>query len=102
MRSRLWEPTQGPHALVIGGSLAGLLAAKVLSDHFERVTIVERDSFPLSPQPRRGTPQANHVHALMPRGRLIVEQLFPGLHQEMIAAGAPLVDLARDIAWLTP
>jgi len=102
MRSRLWEPTQGPHALVIGGSLAGLLAAKVLSDHFERVTIVERDSFPLSPQARRGTPQANHVHALMTRGRQIVEQLFPGLHQEMIAAGAPLVDLARDIAWLTP
>ncbi|HEY6242372.1 MAG TPA: hypothetical protein VIX17_00415 [Pyrinomonadaceae bacterium] len=102
MRNRLSEPTEGRHALVIGGSLAGLLAARVLSDHFERVTVVERDSFPQSPEARRGTPQANHVHALMPRGRQIVERLFPGLQHEMMAAGAPLIDLGRDVNWLTP
>ena len=90
------------HALVLGGSLAGLLAARVLSDHFEQVTLVERDSFPLTPESRRGTPQANHVHALMPRGRQIIEQLFPNLHLEMMADGAPLVDVGRDISWLTP
>lgn len=90
------------HALVLGGSLAGLLAARVLSEHFERVTIVERDPFPATAAPRRGTPQANHVHALLPRGRLILEQLFPRLQQEMMAAGAPLLVMGKDLAWLTP
>lgn len=94
--------TAGRHALVLGGSLTGLLAARVLSDHFERVTVIERDPFPATASPRRGVPQANHVHALMPRGRLILEQLFPGLHQEMMAAGAPVVGMGKDVAWLTP
>jgi phytoene dehydrogenase-like protein len=31
----------GAHAVVIGGSMAGLLAARVLADHFDRVTILE-------------------------------------------------------------
>jgi hypothetical protein len=90
------------HALVLGGSLAGLLAARVLSNHYEQVSLVERDSFPLTPASRRGTPQANHVHALMPRGRQIVETLFPGIQAEMMSDGAPLIDLAKDILWLTP
>ena len=93
---------EGRHAVVLGGSMAGLLAARVLADHFENVTIVERDSYPETAQARRGTPQANHVHALLLRGRQILEQLFPGLQDEMIAAGAPLVDMADDIAWFTP
>jgi 2-polyprenyl-6-methoxyphenol hydroxylase-like FAD-dependent oxidoreductase len=100
-----WTPKStiaGRHALVLGGSLAGLLAARVLSDHFDRVTIVERDCFPSTASPRRGVPQANHAHALMPRGRLILEQLFPRLQQELIAAGAPLVAMGNDVAWLTP
>jgi 2-polyprenyl-6-methoxyphenol hydroxylase-like FAD-dependent oxidoreductase len=93
---------KGRHALVLGGSLAGLLAARVLTDHYDRVTIVERDSFPTEPVPRRGVPQMNHVHALLVRGRLILEQLFPGLNDEMMSAGAPLLDMADDLAWLTP
>jgi 2-polyprenyl-6-methoxyphenol hydroxylase-like FAD-dependent oxidoreductase len=100
-KERAYE-SKREHALVLGGSLAGLLAARVLSDHFERVTLVERDLFPLAPESRRGTPQANHVHALMPRGRQIVEQLFPHLHEEMMADGAPLIDIGHDISWLTP
>ncbi len=93
---------KGRHAVVLGGSMAGLLAARVLSDHFEKVTLIERDAYPGTPDARRGTPQANHVHALLLRGRQILEQLFPGLQNEMIAAGAPLVDMANDIAWFTP
>jgi len=93
---------KGRHALVLGGSLAGLLAARVLTDHYDRVTIVERDSFPTEPIPRRGVPQMNHVHALLVRGRLILEQLFPGLNDEMMSAGAPLFDMADDLAWHTP
>ena len=94
--------TKDRHAVVLGGSMAGLLAARVLADHFEKVTLIERDSYPETAEPRRGTPQANHVHALLLRGRQILEQLFPGLQAEMVAAGAPLVDMADDVAWFTP
>ena len=93
---------KGRHAVVLGGSMAGLLAARVLTDHFEQVTLVERDPYPETAEARRGTPQANHVHALLPRGRQILEQLFPGLQSEMVAAGAPIVDMAKDISWFTP
>src|SRR5688572_5555894 len=85
------------HAIVIGGGIAGLLAARVLTDHFNQVTIVDRDRFPEGPEFRKGVPQAHHTHYLMIRGRLILEQLFPGFQAEMIAAGAVAVDLGEDL-----
>lgn len=91
----------GRHAVVLGGSLAGLLAARVLADHFERVTLLERDAYPETADVRKGIPQANHVHGLLLRGRQVLEEFFPGLQDEMIAAGVPLVDMANDIAWFT-
>lgn len=92
----------GSHAIVIGGSLAGLLAARVLADHFDRVTILERDSLMAAePAPRKGVPQARHLHVLLARGREILQQLFPGLVEELIASGALLADMAADLAWLT-
>ncbi|HEX5886380.1 MAG TPA: hypothetical protein VFY67_17700, partial [Pyrinomonadaceae bacterium] len=94
--------TNGQHAVVLGGSLTGLLAARVLADHFERVTLIERDAYPENTEARRGIPQANHVHGLLVRGRQILEEFFPGLQDEMIAAGAPVVDMANEIAWFTP
>ena len=93
---------QGRHAVVLGGSLAGLLAARVLADHFEEVTLIERDAYPDTSEARRGIPQANHVHGLLARGSEILEELFPGVQEEMIAAGAPVVDIANEIAWFTP
>src|SRR5579862_5738472 len=60
------------HAIVIGGSMAGLLAARVLSDHFERVTIIERDQLIDDTQPRKGVPQGRHVHALLAGGAAIL------------------------------
>ncbi|HEX3253568.1 MAG TPA: FAD-dependent monooxygenase [Pyrinomonadaceae bacterium] len=92
----------GRHAVVLGGSLAGLLAARVLSDHFDEVTLIERDAYPETTAARKGIPQANHVHGLLARGREILEELFPGVQDEMIAAGAPVVDIANEIAWFTP
>lgn len=89
------------HAVVLGGSLAGLLAARVLADHFEQVTLIERDVYTDTCETRRGIPQANHVHGLLLRGRQILEELFPGVQDEMIAAGAPVVDMANEIAWFT-
>lgn len=92
----------GGEALVIGGSLAGLMAARVLTDFFERVTIIERDRYPAEPVPRKGTPQTRHVHVLMARGRMILEDFFPGLQDEMIRAGALALDSTADLAMLTP
>src|SRR5262245_929391 len=85
------------HAVVVGGSMAGLLAARVLADHFGRVTIVERDVLPAGSHFRPGVPQSRHVHNLLARGGRIIEGLFPGVRAELAAAGAPSVDWASDV-----
>lgn len=93
---------QGSHAVVIGGSIAGLVIGRVLTKYFDTVTIIERDFLPREPVPRRGVPQSHHVHVLLMRGAIILEELFPGLHKELYAAGASQLDMAKDAAWLNP
>jgi 2-polyprenyl-6-methoxyphenol hydroxylase-like FAD-dependent oxidoreductase len=88
--------------IVIGGSMAGMLAARALSETFDRVTILERDVISGNLEGRPGVPQARHLHALLPRGRRILERWFPGITSEFQAAGAEILDMANDIAWLTP
>ena len=56
------------HAIVIGSSIAGLLAARALSEHFEHVTILERDNLSDKPEPRKGVPQGQHAHGLLAAG----------------------------------
>jgi 2-polyprenyl-6-methoxyphenol hydroxylase-like FAD-dependent oxidoreductase len=85
------------HAVVIGSSIAGLTAARVLADHFERVTVVERDRLPEDRDFRKGIPQARHAHILLLRGSTILEELFPGLRAELIAAGAVTVNVGTDV-----
>jgi 2-polyprenyl-6-methoxyphenol hydroxylase-like FAD-dependent oxidoreductase len=92
---------QSSHALVIGGGIAGLLAAKVLTKYFNRVTIVERDRFPEQPEQRQGVPQALHLHVLLKRGQEIMEQLFSGLEAELAEAGVPAMDWAADVSWFS-
>jgi 2-polyprenyl-6-methoxyphenol hydroxylase-like FAD-dependent oxidoreductase len=82
--------------------MAGMLAARVLADHFEAVTLLERDHFPETPAARKGLPQGRHSHALLERGRRIVERFLPGLTGELVRAGAELMDFTRDFAWLAP
>jgi 2-polyprenyl-6-methoxyphenol hydroxylase-like FAD-dependent oxidoreductase len=79
------------HAVVIGAGMAGLLAARVLSDSFERVTVLDRDTLESDGGPRRGVPHGPHIHGLQLRGGQIAEELFPGLQSELAAAGAPLI-----------
>ena len=76
------------HAIVIGGSMAGLLAARVLSEHFERVTIIERDQLIDDVQPRKGVPQGRHVHALLAGGAAILGEYFPDLFATLTRDGA--------------
>src|SRR3982751_2272573 len=86
-------------AVVIGGSMAGLLAARVLADFYEKVLIVERDDFPEGPEQRRGVPHGKHAHAILSSGLKVTEELFPGITNEMIAGGAPEADAANDGSW---
>jgi 2-polyprenyl-6-methoxyphenol hydroxylase-like FAD-dependent oxidoreductase len=88
-------------AVVIGGSIAGLLAARVLLNHFDQVTLLERDRCLHTPGPRPGIPQAQHVHALLLRGHQILEALFPGLTVDLMAQGALRLDWAADWRFLT-
>ncbi|MFD3508756.1 FAD-dependent oxidoreductase [Nocardia sp. NPDC058666] len=83
---------RGEHAVVLGASMAGLLAARVLSDSYDRVTVVERDRLDGGFETRRGVPQGKHVHALLPSGSQALEQLFPGLLDELEAAGTEVID----------
>lgn len=84
------EPAQriGEHAIVIGASMAGLLAARVLADRVARVTIVERDALPPGAEARKGVPQARHAHALLGGGREALETLFPGFTDALVVRGA--------------
>ena len=88
-------------AIVVGASMAGMLAARVLADFFDQVTVIDRDAVTDSAEARPGVPQAKHLHALLPRGRRILERYFPGITAELEAAGAEMLDIANDIAWLT-
>jgi 2-polyprenyl-6-methoxyphenol hydroxylase-like FAD-dependent oxidoreductase len=81
------------HAVVIGASIGGLLAARVLSDHFAHVTVIDRDELPVEAATRRAVPQGKHTHVLLSRGSEIMESLFPGLTRGVTAAGAPLGDV---------
>ncbi|MGH7812434.1 MAG: FAD-dependent oxidoreductase [Candidatus Binataceae bacterium] len=85
-------------AIVIGGSLAGLCAARSLSDYYDRVTVIDRDAYPAGAHERPGVPQSRHVHALLMRGRVELEKLFPGFEKTMAERGAIEINFGRDFA----
>lgn len=90
------KPAKRHHAVVIGASIAGLCAARVLADHFDHVTVYDRDRLPDGPAHRGAVPQDRHVHILMARGANELEALFPGLLEDMAAAGVPKLDNQPD------
>ncbi|MEV7833494.1 hypothetical protein AB0P12_23145 [Streptomyces subrutilus] len=95
------EPRDG--AVVLGAGVAGLLAARVLAERFDRVTVVERDELPDSgPAFRPGVPQSRHAHVLWSKGVDLIEDLLPGTTARLLAGGAVLLDLPRDFLWLSP
>jgi 2-polyprenyl-6-methoxyphenol hydroxylase-like FAD-dependent oxidoreductase len=89
------------HAVVVGGSVAGLLAANSLAKHFSRVTVVERDVPPAKAGiQRRGVPQGKHLHILLGHGREVMENMLPGLTAGLIADGAVTTDLLGGIRYI--
>jgi 2-polyprenyl-6-methoxyphenol hydroxylase-like FAD-dependent oxidoreductase len=87
------ETTLGRRAIVLGASMAGLLAARVLAERFDEVWLLERDALPDGAEARKGTPQALHAHGLLARGREVLEGLFPGFTDALAGRGAMLGDL---------
>jgi 2-polyprenyl-6-methoxyphenol hydroxylase-like FAD-dependent oxidoreductase len=86
-------------AVVLGGSVAGLTAARVLSDTFDEVVVVERDPLDDTRQPRKGVPQGRHVHGIYSTGLLILESLFPGLRDDLLQSGAVEADMGSEFHW---
>ncbi|MDN5860972.1 MAG: FAD-dependent oxidoreductase [Pseudonocardia sp.] len=84
-------------AVVLGGSIAGLFAARVLADVYAEVVVVERDALPGGCGHRRGVPQDRHIHALGWRGQQAMDELLPGLTAELMAAGAPVGEMLADL-----
>lgn len=89
----------GEHAVVIGGSMSGLLAGRVLADSFDKVTILERDQVPDAPEPRKGVPQGRHVHTLYGAGANVIERLLPGIWEDLVNDGCTICDFGEGIAW---
>jgi 2-polyprenyl-6-methoxyphenol hydroxylase-like FAD-dependent oxidoreductase len=97
---RLEAQVMGGHAVVVGGSVGGLLAAAALAETYTRVTVLDRDALPHEHVEPRAVPQGAHVHALLPRGCAQLEALLPGLGDEMVAAGAPPCELLGQLRWI--
>lgn len=89
----------GERAVVIGGSIAGLLAARALIVGFREVVLVERDHFPAPGGHRRGVPQARHAHVLLSSGQDALERLLPGTVAALAQEGAVLIDATAQIRW---
>ncbi|MGE7632652.1 FAD-dependent monooxygenase [Bacillus paramycoides] len=86
-------------AIVIGGSIAGKLAAKALSTTFKEVIILEAGERWNGIDPRKRVPQSNHPHVLLKGGEKAIEELFPNITNELIEAGSIVNNFTRDLKW---
>ncbi|MFF8867320.1 FAD-dependent oxidoreductase [Streptomyces sp. NPDC015139] len=89
----------GTRAVVLGGSIAGLFAARVLADAYDDVLIVDRDVLVGVEGPRKHCPQSRHINGLLARGQLAMEEMYPGITEEIFADGVPTGDLAGNVRW---
>ncbi len=80
-------------AVVIGGGIAGLLASRILSVHFSKTIVIEKDSYPKEKGPRNGTPQANHIHVFLVKGMQTIIDLFPGIEEKLLSRGGHKIDV---------
>ncbi|MFD5451221.1 FAD-dependent oxidoreductase [Streptomyces sp. NPDC127100] len=89
-------------AVVIGGSIAGMLAAAALKEHFDTVEIVEAHALPTGAEPRAGVPQAAHFHTLLSGGAEAIDELLPGTVNQLLAAGANRVPVTTNMVMFSP
>jgi flavin-dependent dehydrogenase len=82
----------GKRAIVIGAGVSGLAAARAVADHFEEVVVLERDELPSGAATRPGVPQGTQAHGLLGGAVKGLRELFPGFDQDLVEAGAVLVN----------
>jgi len=92
----------GQQAVVIGGSLAGLMTARVLADYFDHVTVLERDEIEDRPVIHKSIPQGNHLHGLLQGGQQVLSSLYPGFTGGLRTLGATRAIVGQDIVWYLP
>ncbi|HEV8711397.1 MAG TPA: hypothetical protein VGX03_01040 [Candidatus Binatia bacterium] len=92
----------GQHAVVIGGSLAGLMTARVLADHFDAITVLERDPIADRPALHKSIPQGNHLHALLRGGQQVMSSLYPDFTDKLCNLGAVRVRVGEETVWYLP
>src|SRR5215813_10834196 len=92
----------GRQAIVIGGSIAGLMTARVLSDFFEQVVILERNEVEDRPSIHKSVPQGNHLHGLLQGGQKVLSFFFPGFVEDLHQFGATRATVGRDVVWYLP
>src|SRR5690606_35246712 len=87
------------HAIIIGGSIGGCLAAEVLSEYFDKITILEKGSFDDEMNDRQSVPQEKHVHVLLHKGEKIIESILPSIKDDLRNERAVDIDLGKDTEW---
>ncbi|QES09547.1 monooxygenase [Streptomyces venezuelae] len=102
MLERMTKQLPWGTAVVVGGSYAGLVTARVLADFFDEVVVLERDPVDGDTGSHPGAPQGYHAHAMLAKGGEVLEKLFPGLREELHEAGAPVFDYGERIDFLLP
>ncbi|MGW3443165.1 FAD-dependent oxidoreductase [Streptomyces sp. NPDC001076] len=95
------RPSPARAAVVLGGSHTGMLAARALAGLADRVVVVERDELPVTPEPRKGLPQARHAHMLWSGGVRAMEELLPGVTAALLDAGARRAPVTTDMVALS-
>jgi flavin-dependent dehydrogenase len=90
------------NAVVIGGSIAGLMTARVLADHFEQVVVLERDHIAEGPTIHKSIPQGNHLHGLLLSGQQFLSRLYPGFTDKLQNLGAVRLRRSKDVVILLP
>lgn len=88
-------------AIVLGGSMAGLVTARVLSNHYAKVTILERDPVNDWPESRKGQPQTRHLHGLLAGGLEVFLTYFPDLLESIAKKDVFVGDMGEAMRWYT-
>ena len=96
------ENRLGQHAVVIGGSLAGLMTARVLAEHFDVVTVLERDHIEDRPALHQSIPQGNHLHGLLLGGQQVMVLLYPGFLDKLTTLGAVRCRAGTELVFYLP
>jgi flavin-dependent dehydrogenase len=92
----------GEKAIVIGGSLAGLMTARVLADYFDSVTVLERDRLDLGTAPHKSIPQGNHLHGLLLAGQQVMTSLYPSFLTKLDTLGSVRCSFGKEAVYYQP